>query len=164
MNSVIRKAFATDESFLREMLYAALFVPPGRPPFPPDIVLEPQLAHYVDGFGKGAGDIGFVAELDGKPVGAAWVRQLTADDPGYGFVDATTPELSIAVAKEHRGHGIGTELLLVLLGAVPRCSLSVDRRNPAIGLYERFGFITVATDAESVTMVRLGDKPTKPRS
>jgi GNAT superfamily N-acetyltransferase len=154
VNPTIRPATASDEPFLREMLYAALFVPPGKPLFPPDVVYEPRLAHHVDGFGTWRSDIGFIAELGGRPVGAAWVRQLTEDDPGYGFVDNATPELSIAVLEEWRGRGLGTQLMEALVAAVPRCSLSVDRRNPAVRLYERFGFIVVATDGDSVTMVR----------
>ena len=161
MNPTIRKAVASDEPLLREMLRMALFVPPGMPPFPPDVVHEPGLAHYVDGFGNRSDDVGFIAEMDGRPVGAAWVRQLTDDDPGYGFIDAVTPELSIAVIEDQRGRGVGTVLMEALLAAVPRCSLSVDRRNPAVRLYDRFDFITVATDGDSQTRVRLGDGPTE---
>ncbi len=161
MNPTIRKAAASDEAFLREMLYVALFVPPDRPPFPPDVVDQPELARYVDGFGTRDGDAGFVAEFDGRAIGAAWVRQLSDDEPGYGFVDAATPELSIAVIEEHRGRDVGTTLMEALLAAVPRCSLSVDRRNSAVRLYERFDFITVATDGDSQTMVRLGNQPTE---
>lgn len=154
MNPNIRQATASDEPFLRKMLYAALFVPPGKPPFPRGVVYEPRLAHHVDGFGTWNGDIGFIAELSGRPLGAAWVRQLTEDDPGYGFVDNATPELSIAVLEEWRGLGVGTQLMESLLAAVPRCSLSVDRRNPAVRLYERSDFVVVATDGDSVTMLR----------
>jgi GNAT superfamily N-acetyltransferase/2'-5' RNA ligase len=158
VNPTIRQATASDEPFLREMLYIALFVPPGKPPFPKDVVDEPSLARYVDEFGDGISDIGFIAENDGRRVGAAWVRQLTEDDPGYGFVDGATPELSIAVLEEWRGRGVGTQLMEALLAAAPHCSLSVDRRNPAVRLYERLGFLVTATDADSVTMVRVGDQ------
>ncbi len=161
MNPTIRNAAASDEAFLREMLYVALFVPPDRPPFAPDVVDQPELARYVDGFGTRGGDVGFIAELDGRPVGAAWVRQLTDADPGYGFVDAATPELSIAVSEEHRRRHVGTTLMEALLATVPRCSLSVDRRNPAARLYERLGFVIVTIDGDSQTMVRLGNQPTE---
>jgi GNAT superfamily N-acetyltransferase len=140
------------------MLYVALFVPPGMPPFPREIVHNPQLAHYVDGFGSRDGDLGFIAELDDRPVGAAWVRRLTDDDPGYGFIDAATPELSVAVIEEQRARGAGTRLMEALLAAAPRCSLSVDRRNPARRLYDRLGFVVVATDGDSVKMLRRGDR------
>ena len=52
-----------------------------------------------------------VAEAGGLPVGAAWLRFFPADDPGYGFVSADVPELSIGVAVLWRGRGIGRALL-----------------------------------------------------
>lgn len=153
----IRSAAAEDEPFLVEMLYEALFVPPGKPPFSRDIVDTPGLARYAKGFGHQSTDVGFVADNPaGLPIGAAWVRQLTEDNPGYGFVDGDTPELSIAVTPKHRGHGIGTALLEALVEVVLRCSLSVDERNRAVSLYERFGFVVVATDGPSLTMLRPG--------
>ena len=39
------------------------------------------------------------------------MRELRADDPGFGFVDEATPELSIWVAEGERGQGIGGQLL-----------------------------------------------------
>lgn len=82
------------------MLYEALFVPPGREPFSRSVLEEPQIAYYASGFGRRAGDIGFIAEAGGEPIGAPWVRLLQAEDPGYGYVDDDTPELTIAVTPE----------------------------------------------------------------
>ncbi|MAT06796.1 MAG: GNAT family N-acetyltransferase [Acidimicrobiaceae bacterium] len=133
------------------MLYEALFVPPGAAPFPADIVDAPGIVDYHADFGTRSGDVGVVATIDDAPVGAAWVRRLH----GYGFVDDTTPELTVAVVAAHRGRGIGDALLASLWSRVERCSLSCDRRNPAIRLYERHGFAIVDTDGEhSVTMLR----------
>ena len=116
----------------------------------------PQIAHYAKGFGR-AGDIGLVAEtVDGVSIGAAWVRRYSSHDPAFGYVDDDTPELSIAVVPEHRGTGLGTQLLVQLLAQVPRCCLSVDRRNPALRLYERLGFETVSRSGDSITMLRGG--------
>jgi [ribosomal protein S18]-alanine N-acetyltransferase len=152
--ALIRTASRADEAFLREMLYLALFVPPGKPAFPREVLDAPMIAHCVDGFGtKDRDTTGFIAE-DGEPVGAAWVRLFTSESPGYGYVDDDAPELSIAVVEESRGKGVGTALMERLLEAVPRCSLSVDDRNPAIDLYRRYGFVTVAVDGHSVTMLR----------
>ena len=64
-------------------------------------------AKYVDGFGR-HGDAGVVAAVAGQDVGAAWYRLLPADDPGYGFVAADIPELTLGVASQARGRGIGT--------------------------------------------------------
>jgi ribosomal protein S18 acetylase RimI-like enzyme len=154
--TALRPATSGDESFLREMVYAALFVPDGQPPFARELLDQPGISHYYRGFGRRAGDVGLIAHIpSGEPVGAAWARQLTGDDPGYGYVDDETPELTIAVVPAHRGRGVGTRLLTDLAQAVPRCSLSVDERNPARRLYERFGFAVVASDGNSLTMLRV---------
>ena len=153
MTCRIRDASGADESFLVDMLYEALFVPPSAEPFPREIVDRPDLARYVRGFGHRPGDVGVIAEDNGVPIGAAWVRQMSLADPGYGFVDDTTPELSIAVVSERRGHGVGTELLASLMRRLNRCSLAVDERNPARRLYERLGFEVVSHQGLSVTML-----------
>ncbi len=154
MEFSIREAGRDDEVLLIEMLYEALFVPPGSPPHPRSITDRADLARYARGFGSKDGDLGWIAEsLHGDLLGAAWVRQMPADDPGYGFIDAETPELSIAVVSDHRSQGVGTALLGLLLAAVPRCSLSVDDRNRAVGLYERSGFEVVSVDGHSLKML-----------
>ena len=71
-------------------------------------------AKYVDGFGR-HGDAGVVAAVAGQDVGAAWYRLLPADDPGYGFVAADVPEVTLGVASQARGRGIGTALMQRLL-------------------------------------------------
>ncbi len=153
--TALRAATSADESFLREMVFVALFVADGQPPFAREVLDRPDISHYYRGFGHGAGDSGLIAHIPSRePVGAAWVRQLTGDDPGYGYVDDDTPELTIAVLVTHRANGVGTRLLAELCRAVPRCSLSVDQRNPARRLYERFGFAVVAFDGNSLTMLR----------
>ncbi len=150
---VLRDATHDDQRFVTAMLYEALFVPPGAPAFQADVVDEPDIAPYHRDFGDRPGDVGIVAALDGEPIGAVWVRRLD----GYGFVDVDTPELTIAVVPERRGTGVGELLLLALLERVPRCSLSCDRRNPAMRLYRRHGFEIVAVDGEhSVVMLRDG--------
>jgi GNAT superfamily N-acetyltransferase len=151
----IREATGDDEPFLVEMLYAALFVAPGEPLLPRSVLDRPELARYVRGFGDRPGDVGRIAEhrVDG-PVGAAWVRRFTRDAPGYGYVDDDTPELSIAVQHTRRGAGLGGLLLGHLLEEVPRCSLSVDARNPAVRLYARFGFEVASRSGTSLTMLR----------
>ena len=99
------------------MLVAAAFWRPDGPRGSVEEVLsQPHLAHYVAGWPQ-LGDLGVVA-LDGQqPVGAAWVRPLPESDPGYGFVDAVTPELSMGVAQAWRGRGVGSRLLDALVAA-----------------------------------------------
>lgn len=151
----VRPAVADDQDFVTEMLYEALFVPPGAAPFDRAILDADDIANYHSGFGTESGDVGRVAvDRAGEPVGAAWVRRGC----GYGFVDERTPELSIAVVRSRRDSGVGSALLTSLLDAVPRASLSVDRRNPARRLYERHGFRVVREDGDdTVVMLRDGE-------
>jgi GNAT superfamily N-acetyltransferase len=162
---VVRPARADDEDFLREIVYLALYVPDGGAPFPPDIVrTEPRLAALVDDFGSQPLDHGVVA-LDGPhPIGAAWVRLV---DHGYGYVADDIPEMTIAVVEERRGQGVGTLMLLGLMSAVelhsPGISLSVDRRNPARHLYQRFDFhVDHEEPPDTLVMVRRFDEKELP--
>jgi GNAT superfamily N-acetyltransferase len=160
----IRLAANSDEPFLWEMLYQAIFVPPGSPPLPKEILDSPELARYVAGWGK-PDDIGLLA-IDVKtsqPVGAAWLRLLTRRNRGYGYIDDETPELSMAVLPGRRGGGVGSSLLTRLLQEAENryntISLSVSEGNPDVRLYERFGFVMVRKESGSMTMIR-----TKPAS
>jgi ribosomal protein S18 acetylase RimI-like enzyme len=152
----VRRATASDGPFLEEMLAIAADWRPGvRVRSVSEIMAEPALAHYVAGW-PADGDSGFVAE-DGGPVGATWWRFFAEQDPGYGFVDATTPEVSIGVVSEARGQGLGTLLLEALideavLHGLPALSLSVEPDNPAVALYERLGFENVRRFDGSLTM------------
>jgi GNAT superfamily N-acetyltransferase len=156
VNLKFRTCTSGDEPFLREMLYLAIFVPPGAPPIPRSSLKDPGLAHYVQHWGTRPGDSGLIALIDDSPVGAAWLRQFPVTDPGYGFIDESTPELSIAILPAWRGKGIGSQLLKSLLNEVPAVSLSCDPANPARRLYLRFGFQPLAN---SRTMLRRSGYP-----
>lgn len=154
----IRPLQPADEPFLWEMLYEAIYIPEGGVKPERAILQEPALAHYVAGWGQQPGDVGLLA-LDpqsGQPVGAAWLRLFPATDPGWGFVDGDTPEISIAIVPAYRGQGIGTLLLTELIaqatGQYAALSLSVDPQNPAMRLYERLGFVVVGASGTSMTM------------
>src|SRR5262249_53778641 len=67
----IRPLTAADEPILWEMLYHALFVETGSPPFPRDIVRKPSLCYYVEGWGR-LGDIGMLSLHGSSTTGAAW--------------------------------------------------------------------------------------------
>ncbi len=153
MKLTIRPILQADASFLWEMLYQALYVPEGAPPFPRDIVQQPDISQYVQAWGQ-PDDVGLIACNDETPVGAIWIRRIKA----YGFVDDDTPELSIAMLPEYRGKGIGTklmdELFSLLQTRYAALSLSVSKENPAVRLYERLGFEIVKGDGNSVTMKR----------
>jgi ribosomal protein S18 acetylase RimI-like enzyme len=144
---VVREAAAGDEGFLWRMLLEAAHA--GDEVDGVEALRQvPELARYVEGWGRPS-DLGVVATNGGgEPVGAAWVRLLVGEDAGYGYVDDTTPELAIAVDPQRTGGGIGSQLLeRLLLDAermFPAVSLSVRADNPARRLYERFGFQPVA--------------------
>jgi GNAT superfamily N-acetyltransferase len=146
-----RAAAPSDAPFLREMLYLALFVPPGKPPLPRSILNDPAIARYVEGWGTQNGDWGLIALVHNVPVGAAWLRYFPASHPGYGYVDEMTPELTIALHPAWRGKGIGSLLVERLLQGVPAASLSCDPANPAWRLYVRLGFTPLQ---DGRTMVR----------
>ncbi|HLB62942.1 MAG TPA: GNAT family N-acetyltransferase [Actinomycetota bacterium] len=147
----IRPAVEGDTGFLREMLYEAATWNPDWPREPIEEVLaEPLLARYVEGWGR-AGDAGVVAEIDGESVGAAWFRVFTLEEPGYGFVDDKVPELAIAVVPLHRRKGIGTKLLDALVerardDGYVSLSLSVAAHNRSRMMYERAGFSKVRAE------------------
>ena len=144
----VRPATPADEPFLREMLYQSLYVEEGAAPFPREVVRQPELSRYVEGWGR-AGDLGFVAVeiVSGLPVGAVWSRLPEGVGKGFAYVDEETPELAVAVSPEHRGKGVGTALMKRLLREAsnffPAVSLSVSPENPARRLYERLGFETL---------------------
>lgn len=80
--------------FLREMLYEAACWRPGTSRPPRDEVLSlHENALYLEGWGRN-GDAAVVAlgPDGGGRIGAAWYRLMPPEDPGYGFVDASTPK------------------------------------------------------------------------
>jgi GNAT superfamily N-acetyltransferase len=153
----IRPAAGADLDVLREMsFYAARWRPGQENDSRKSVLTDDHVVRYLEGWGR-PGDMAFVAEEHGRPVGAAWIRLFTGERPGYGFVDSTIPELSIAVVPARRGSGIGLALLTATLAAArqaghPAVSLSVEVDNPAQRLYERVGFKKVGQIGGSWTM------------
>ena len=118
------------------------------------------LTRYVDNWGR-PGDEALVAIDEFQPVGAAWFRLFENDEPGYGFVDEETPEMSIAVVPSQRSRGLGRELIEALLedareAGYAQLSLSVEKDSPAVAFYERYGFEVVGEqDGGLVMLTRL---------
>ena len=145
MNTIIRKIRPEEHDLLQEFLYQAIYLPEGMEPPPRSVVDLPELQVYIADFGTRPGDHCIVAEAAGKVVGAAWCR-IMAD---YGHIDNDTPSLAISLLPEYRGLGIGTRLLNDLLLLLQehgylRASLSVQKENPALRLYQGTGFRIVA--------------------
>ncbi|MDY2777765.1 MAG: GNAT family N-acetyltransferase [Collinsella sp.] len=152
--SKIRDLRPCEYGLLDSFLYEALFVAPGERQPSRSVLAVPELRAYVSDFGARREDRAVCAEVGGAVVGIAWMRRFK----GFGFVDDQTPELAISVLPDHRGKGVGRSLIRALLlraidiGA-PAISLSVHRANPAMRLYERFGFFEVGGDGIESVMV-----------
>jgi ribosomal protein S18 acetylase RimI-like enzyme len=117
---------------------------------------DPHLSRYVEGWPRST-DFGTVAAVGNDVIGAAWCRTFTVDEPGYGFIAADIPELSMGVQQAYRGRGIGSALLdaLIAQAGTRRCralSLSVEDGNRARSLYRRAGFAAVGRNGNSDTM------------
>jgi ribosomal protein S18 acetylase RimI-like enzyme len=156
MGYSLRRARVSDIDFLWVMLYEASYAADDGVPDAAALRGHPVLARYVEGWPRRS-DLGVVASDDdtGEAVGAAWLRLLTGDAKGFGYVDDETPELAIAVAPRRRGRGVGERMLRELLdaaaGTFAAVSLSVRADNPALRLYERVGFQVVGrTDVPGV--------------
>ena len=148
---MIRRGTAHDVPFLRDMVHHAFYWRENAPELE-----DLPVTRYVLGWGR-AGDAAVIAIEDYFPVGAAWYRLFTAAEPGFGFVDEQTPELAIAVVPNKRGHGLGSQLLEALMKRAREdrfkaLSLSVEPDNPALPLYERFGFRKVGENGGAWTM------------
>jgi ribosomal protein S18 acetylase RimI-like enzyme len=114
---------------------------------------DPMLEKYVGAWRDGS-DFGFIVEASGEPLGAVWMRYFDAEDPGYGFVDEQTPEITLGVREGFRGQGIGRVLVQAAQDAAPASlSLSVEDGNRAIHLYESMGFVPVGRVGNSTTML-----------
>lgn len=146
MDYEVRHIREDEWPLLEDFLYEAIYVPEGFEGKVPRSAIydDPKCRAAFEGFGTLPGDRAVVAETDGKVVGACWAR--TTDE--YGHIDDETPSLSISLYKPYRGQGIGGAMMRALIDELreagyPRCSLSVQKENPALRLYERMGFRVV---------------------
>ena len=151
---ILRKIKKNEIDLLRDFLYEAIFIPEGVNPPPKEIIDQPELRLYYEGFGSGRADNAIVAEDDGKVVGAVWTRIMN----DYGHVDDDTPSFAISLYKEYRGHGTGTELMkemleLLTMQGYKKASLAVQKANYAVKMYEKIGFEVVDENDEEFIMV-----------
>ncbi len=147
----IREVEAADQPILWDLLYEALWDPPGSPRRPRSVLSNPFIAAYVQDWGAHGTDLGFLAiSHEGSIAGGILSRLLLPPLQGGAFYDSSTPQLGIAVFPAFQKQGIGTALFTTYLAAAstrfPRVSLGVHPENhTAIRLYRRFGFCQFAT-------------------
>ncbi len=158
LNIKIREIEGTEISQLDTFLYEAIFIPKGLDKPDKEIIKIPELSIYIKDFGKDS-DLCIVAESQGCLVGAIWARIYAETEKGFGYVDSKTPELSMSVIENYRQHGIGTKLLKAMIEKLSlldyqQVSLSVDKLNYALKLYQKFGFEIVKSDENSATMIK----------
>lgn len=154
MNYKIREIKPSEYSILDDFLYEAIFIPEGVEPPPKSIIENDELQVYVKDFGKYPDDKCLVAEVDGKIVGAVWVRIMN----DYGNIDNETPSFAISLYKEYRGLGIGTDMMKQMLDILRnsgyrQTSLAVQKANYAVKMYLNVGFEIIDENDEEFIMV-----------
>ena len=154
MDYKIRPISAGEVRLLQDFLYEAIFMPEGLPAPPKSIINQPELQVYITGFRTKKDDIGLVAEIDNKPIGAVWVRIMN----DYGHIDNDTPSFAISLHKDYRGVGIGTVLMKEMLRILKdrgykQASLAVQKANYAVRMYQKTGFEIVGENEEEYIML-----------
>ena len=153
---VIREIAPNEYGELENFLYEAIYIPENVPKPPREILKRPELQVYVKDFGTQVADCGFVAEHDGKIIGACWSRIMN----DYGHIDDETPSLALSVLKDFRRRGIATALLKKLLTRLveknyKRVSLSVQKENSvAVALYRKLQFEILDERGEEYLMIK----------
>lgn len=150
---VIRALTPADAPILWDMLYEGLRTAEGASSR--DVLKRPEYARYVEGWGR-AGDTGFVVsdKSSHEVLGAVWYRIPRAEGQGRS---EPTPELAFAVKPGQRKRGLGAALLTQLVKTNPHhstISIRASAKNPAVRLYERFGFQIVSNNDGALTLRR----------
>lgn len=154
MDFKIRFISEEEVGVLEDFLYEAIYVPEGESAPPRSIINQPELQVYISDFGKEKDDIGMVAEADGQIIGAVWVRIMN----DYGHIDNNTPSFAISVYKDYRGLVTGTDLMKEMLRVLKargykQASLSVQKANYAVRMYQKVGFQIVDENEEEYIML-----------
>ena len=154
MEYKIRKIKENEYGVLKDFLYEAIFIPNGVSAPPKEITDKPELQVYIADFGKRTGDMGLVAEVKNKIVGAVWVRIMN----DYGHIDNDTPSFAVSLYKEYRNYGIGTALMKEMLNMLDKAgykqaSLAVQKENYAVKMYKKIGFKVIEENNEEYIMI-----------
>lgn len=146
MSYTIRKMKPSEYALLEDFLLGAIFIPEGYSGLvTKDIIWkDPKLAAAINKFGELEDDYALVAISDDEIVGICWVR--TTDE--YGHIDSYTPSFSISVIPKYQKQGIGTALMKSMLDLLKskgyiRTSLSVQKENYAVRMYQSLGFVII---------------------
>ena len=153
MDYIIREMRKDEYPLLKDFLYEAIFQKDENNLLPKKIIEMPEIRIYIEDFGKKKDDYCLCAVVNGRVVGAVWVRIIE----GFGCVDDQTPELAIALYKEYRRLGIGSRLMAEMLNLLKekgyrKTSLSVQKDNYAVQMYLKMGYIIKKEKEEEYIM------------
>lgn len=167
MSIQLRETQHSDISFLREMLYEAVFWrnPEARPSIEEALAL-PDVRIALTNWGEREGDLGVVANLDRKPVGAAWIRFFTEEQNIRGYINESMPVMVIGVHEDFRRLGIGGKMSDWLIEhisqlEIEKISLCVSKDNHALDLYRKKGFQVHTDIGDSYLMTHEIESSTK---
>lgn len=154
MDYIIRPIKESEYPVLEDFLYQAVFIPEGIKPPPKHIIESAALQVYIKDFGTYPDDRCLVADIGGEIVGAVWTRIMN----DYGHIDEETPSFAISLYKKYRHKGIGTALMKEMLALLAeagyeKASLSVQKANYAVKMYEKVGFEVFDENREEYIMV-----------
>lgn len=150
----VREMNPSEYYLLADFLYEAIFQRDKGNALPKSVIEKPELQVYIQNFGNEKDDYCLCAQVQGKIVGAVWVRNIK----GYGSIDKVTPEFAVSLYKEFRGHGIGTEMMRRMIEHLKqmeysKASLAVQKDNYAVKMYLNVGFQIVDENEEEYIMV-----------
>lgn len=157
-NITIREIKQSELGILEDMLYEAIYQPDKNNLIPRSVLNIPEVNTYIRDFGKEKADYCLVADFKGEIIGAVWIRIISGDIKGYGYVDDYTPEFAISLLEEYRNQGIGALLITAMIDHLRKSdynqvSLNVKKENYAVKLYRKMGFEVAREDDEDYLMV-----------
>lgn len=151
----IREIKRSEYHLLDDFLYEAIFISENEITPPREITKLPELQIYIKDFGNKKDDIALVAEVNKREiVGMIWTRIMN----DYGHIDDETPSLAISVTKKYQNKGIGMALLKEMIKIIrkknyKKVSLSVQKENYAVKLYQKVGFKIYKESEEEFIML-----------
>ena len=156
--TAIREIKANEIEQLENMLYEAIYQPDEQNLIPRSVLKIPEVFAYIKDFEKLKDDYCLVAECRGEIIGAVWVRIISGETKGYGYVDDETPEFAISLFKEYRNRGIGTDLMKKMIACLKekkyaQTSLNVKKENYVARLYTKLGFEIIGENNDDYLML-----------